>query len=78
MKQNDAGLRKNRISLLRDMVMQMAPITIRNRLNRANMAAATFRSARGRRAVLQRVEVGGVIWSTGSKNLLYFPHCDLS
>lgn len=33
------------ISLLRAMVMQMTPITIRNRLNRANMAAATFRSA---------------------------------
>lgn len=44
-KQKDAGLRKKMISLLRDMVMQMAPITIRNRLNRANMAAATFRSA---------------------------------
>lgn len=38
-------MRKKMISLLRDMVMQMAPITIRNRLNRANMAAATFRSA---------------------------------
>lgn len=37
------------ISLLRDMVMQMAPITIRNRLNRANMAAATFRSAHRKR-----------------------------
>lgn len=41
----DAGLRKKRISLLSDMVMQMAPITIRNRLNMANMAAAMFRSA---------------------------------
>lgn len=51
-KQTDAGLRKKRISLLRDMVMHMAPITIRNRLNRANMAATTFRSARGSRTVL--------------------------
>lgn len=45
MKHTDAGLRKKRISLLRDIVMHIAPITIRNRLNRANMAAATFRSA---------------------------------
>lgn len=44
MKHTDAGLRKNRISLLRAIVMQMAPITIRNRLNRASIAAATFRS----------------------------------
>lgn len=49
MKQTDAGFRKNRISLLSAMVMQMAPITIRTRLKRANMAAATFRSAEGRR-----------------------------
>lgn len=41
----DAGLRKKRISLLSDMVMQMAPITIRKRLNMASMAVATFRSA---------------------------------
>lgn len=41
----DAGLRKKRISLLSDMVMQMAPITIRKRLNMANMAVAMFRSA---------------------------------
>lgn len=52
MKQTDAGLRKNRISLLRDMVMQTAPITIRNRLKRANMAVATFRSAQGRRTAV--------------------------
>lgn len=45
MKHTDAGLRKKRISLLRDIVMHIAPITIRNRLKRANMAAATFRSA---------------------------------
>lgn len=45
MKQMEAGLRKKRISLLSDMVMQMAPITIRKRLNMANMAVATFRSA---------------------------------
>lgn len=45
MKQTAAGLRKKRISLLSDMVMQMAPITIRKRLNMANMAVATFRSA---------------------------------
>lgn len=44
MKQMDAGFRKNRISLLRDMVMQMAPIAIRKRLNKANIAAATLRS----------------------------------
>lgn len=43
----DAGLRKKRISLLSDMVMQMAPITIRKRLNMANMAVAMFRSAGG-------------------------------
>ena len=49
MKHTDAGLRKNRISLLRDMVMQMAPITIRNRLTRANMAVAMFRSVQERR-----------------------------
>lgn len=41
----DAGLRKKRISLLSDMVMQMAPITIRKRLNMAIMAVAMFRSA---------------------------------
>lgn len=41
----DAGLRKKRISLLSDIVMHMAPITIRKRLNMANMAVATFRSA---------------------------------
>lgn len=41
----DAGLRKKRISLLSDMVMHMAPITIRKRLNMANMAVAMFRSA---------------------------------
>lgn len=41
----DAGLRKKRISLLSDMVMQTAPITIRKRLNITNMAVAMFRSA---------------------------------
>lgn len=46
MKQTEAGLRKKRISLLRLMVMQMAPITMRKRLNMVNMAAATFRSER--------------------------------
>lgn len=45
MKQTDAGLRKKRISLLSDMVMQTAPISIRKRLNMAAMAVATFRSA---------------------------------
>lgn len=45
MKQTEAGLRKNRTSLLSDMVMQTAPIAIRNRLNMASMAAATLRSA---------------------------------
>lgn len=50
----DAGFRKNRISLLRDMVMQMAPITIRKRLNKANMAAATLRSDRKETTVFVR------------------------
>lgn len=48
-KQTDAGLRKKRISLLRDMMMHMAPMAIRNRLNSTSMAAATFRSAGVRR-----------------------------
>lgn len=52
MKHTDAGLRKKRISLLRDIVMHIAPITIRNRLKRANMAAATFRSAQRERTAL--------------------------
>lgn len=47
MKQMDAGFRKNRISLLSDIVMHMAPITIRKRLNMASMAVAMFRSAGG-------------------------------
>lgn len=51
-KQIDAGLRKNRISLLRAMLMQMVPITIRNRLNRDSMAAATFRSDQDTRTAL--------------------------
>lgn len=49
MKQTDAGFRKKRTSLLMDMEMQIAPITIRKRLKRANMAAATFRSGQRRK-----------------------------
>lgn len=44
MKQKDAGLRKKRTPLLSDMVIQMDPITIMVRLNRANTPAVRFRS----------------------------------
>lgn len=52
MKQTAAGFRKKRISLLRDIVMHIAPITIKNRLKSANIAAATFRSAQRKRMAL--------------------------
>lgn len=48
MKQKEAGLRKNGTPLLRDMVIQMDPITIMVRLKRAKTAAARFRSVESR------------------------------
>ena len=62
----DAGFRKNNISLLRDMVMQMAPITIRNRLNRANIAAATLRSDQRRKVLFKTMET----WEQLFKNII--------
>lgn len=44
MKQKEAGLRKKGTPLLRDMAIQMEPITIMVRLKRAKIAAARFRS----------------------------------
>lgn len=44
MKQKEAGLRKKGTPLLRDMVIQMEPMTIMVRLKRAEIAAARFRS----------------------------------
>lgn len=44
MKQKEAGLRKKGTPLLRDMAIQMEPITIIVRLKRAKTAAARFRS----------------------------------
>lgn len=44
MKQKEAGLRKKRTPLLRDMAMQMEPITIMVKLSRAKTAAARFSS----------------------------------
>lgn len=59
MKQTAAGFRKKRISLLRDMVMQTAPIAIRKRLKRASMAAATFRPAHRKRSCDETLVVRG-------------------
>lgn len=44
MKQKEAGLRKNCTPLLRDMAIQMEPMTIMVRLKRATIAAARFKS----------------------------------
>lgn len=54
MKQKEAGLRKNGTPLLRDMAIQMEPITIMVRLKRAKIAAARFRSVKGSRKTLKR------------------------
>ncbi len=53
MKQKEAGLRKNGTPLLRDMAIQMEPITIMVRLKRAKMAAARFRSVKESRKTLK-------------------------
>lgn len=68
MKHTDAGLRKKRISLLRDIVMHIAPITIRNRLKRANMAAATFRSAEREREQHCLYELSQVLFLDNNKH----------
>lgn len=46
MKQKEAGLRKKCTPLLRDMAIQMEPMTIMVRLKRAKTAAARFRSVK--------------------------------
>lgn len=48
-KQKEAGLRKKCTPLLRDMMIQMEPITIMIRLSSAKTAAARFRSGKERR-----------------------------
>lgn len=47
-------MRKNGTPLLRDMAIQMEPITIMVRLKRAKIAAARFRSVKGSRKTLKR------------------------
>lgn len=69
MKQKEAGLRKKATPLLRDITMQMEPITIMVRLKSAKIAAARFRSRRKRRQTVMRRGAGKKLKFT-SKDLL--------